>query len=241
MRVLAFATDDSDIDTDLSAPSRVRALARVDVVSHPALGNGVGRPMSARHEQDAPGLKAAPSTGQRLENAIWSPSAPDVLVAACPDAYAAVPDDIKCGLTWIHVLLAWRRLQPMVPLDTRSAGTVGGCFRATGSEARTIGALGVVHRRRTAPPVALRALGRVDHFNPRRSVTARPPRISVLVLPPTPSRPVRWPRLLGSEPCGSEEISGSSRARSARAVADAVSSWWPLLGRSRKFPPTLHR
>ncbi len=117
MRVLAFARDDPDMDTDLSAPARIRALARVDVVSHPALGNGVGRLMSAQHDQDARGPQARPFSGQRLENAIWNPAPPDVLVAACPDACDAVPDDIQRGLPWIHVLVAWSRLQPMVPSD----------------------------------------------------------------------------------------------------------------------------
>ena len=118
MRVLAFARDEPDMDADLSAPARIRALARVDVVSHPALGSGVGRLMSARHDQDARGPQARPFSGERLENAIWNPAPPDVLVAACPDACAAVPDAIQRGLPWIHVLVAWRRLHPMAPSDT---------------------------------------------------------------------------------------------------------------------------
>ena len=91
----------------------IRVLARVDVVSNPALGCGVGRLMTARH--DPAGGRPRPFAGARLRDAIWNPRAPDILVAATRDTCDAVPDEIRMGLPWIVLLPAWSCLQAEVP------------------------------------------------------------------------------------------------------------------------------
>lgn len=108
MRVLAFETADAD---GVGGP--INAVARVDVVTNPILGCGVRRLMSARHVPGE-GEQSLPFAGERLDNAIWRPAPPDVLVAACGETCAAVPDDLRRGLPWIIVFNAWERLLSIV-------------------------------------------------------------------------------------------------------------------------------
>ena len=110
MRVLAFETADPDDADGVGGP--INAVARVDVVTNPTLGCGVGRLMSARH-MPGEGPSSRPFAGERLDNALWRPSPPDVLVAACGEARSAVPDDLQRGLPWIIVFNAWERLFSM--------------------------------------------------------------------------------------------------------------------------------
>ena len=118
MRVLAFEIGDRDGAEGVGP--LIIAVARVDLVTNPALGCGVGRLMSAGREPGA-GLRSRPFSGPRLENAIWRPSPPDVLVAACGEARSAVPDDLRRGLPWIIVLNAWERLLRVVPSELTPA------------------------------------------------------------------------------------------------------------------------
>ena len=112
LRILAVAGYDPDEDG--SEPG-IRAVARMDVVVHPALGVLRGKMMSARHEHGAADGRGRPFTGPRLRNAIWNPLPPDVLVAACPSSHGLVPGDIHRGLPWIHVLTALRHLRSTMP------------------------------------------------------------------------------------------------------------------------------
>ena len=112
LRILVVAADDRDEDG--TGPG-IRAVARMDVVVHPALGVLRGRMMSARHERGAADGRGRPFAGPRLRNAIWNPSPPDVLVAACPSSHWLVPDDVCHGLPWIHVLTAWKHLRSTMP------------------------------------------------------------------------------------------------------------------------------
>ena len=114
LRVIAVAGDDPCGDAPGVALG-IRAVARMDIVVHPALGVRRGRMMSARHERGAADGHGRPFTGTRLRNAIWNPSPPDVLVAACPSSHGLVPDDVHHGLPWIHVLTALRHLRSSTP------------------------------------------------------------------------------------------------------------------------------
>ena len=111
MRVLAFRSEVLD-----AGPSTIREVARVDVTVEPASLCGIcgiGKLMSARngmHEQTP-----RPFAGQRLQNAVWNPRPPDILVSADARTAAGLPDGIRRELPWIVVLAAWRRLRPVVP------------------------------------------------------------------------------------------------------------------------------
>jgi hypothetical protein len=108
MRVLAFRSEALD-----AGPSIIREVARVDVTAQPASVFGIGKLMSARHggREQTP----RPFAGQRLENAIWNPRPPDILVSADACTAAWLPEGIRRGLPWIVVPAAWRRLRPVVP------------------------------------------------------------------------------------------------------------------------------
>ena len=108
MRVLAFEHEPGATGTDA-----IRAFARIDVVTHPALGCGRGKLMAAR--VGTLGAEARPFSGARLEHAVWNPSPPDILVSATSETRRAVPGDIRRELPWILIFAAWRRLQPVVP------------------------------------------------------------------------------------------------------------------------------
>ncbi len=111
MRVLAFRSEVPD-----AGPSTIREIARVDVTAQPASMCGIcgiGKLMSARHGRHEQPLR--PFAGRRLENAVWNPRPPDVLVSADACTAAGLPDGIRRGLPWIVVLAAWRRLRPVMP------------------------------------------------------------------------------------------------------------------------------
>jgi hypothetical protein len=111
LRVLAL-----DLEAGCAGPSgtpTILAVARIDVVSSPALGCGTRRLMSAARDDHAgaPGEFA----GNRLRSAVMDLHPPDFLVAAHPATRNAIPEELRPGLPWILVLRAWRRLQSSVP------------------------------------------------------------------------------------------------------------------------------
>ena len=91
----------------------IRELARVDVTTDPVLGCRTERVMTDRHAPLA--SPPGPFDGERLRQAIWSPHAPDILVAASPEATCATPAGMTQVLPWILVLSAWYRLVALAP------------------------------------------------------------------------------------------------------------------------------